>query len=580
MAYLALYREWRPKTFAQIVGQNHITKTLTNALRQERVAHAYLFSGPRGTGKTTAAKILAKALNCEQPDGVEPCNQCASCQGIDHGNAMDVLEIDAASNRGIDEIRGLREKVNLSAGQSRYKVYIIDEVHMLTTEAFNALLKTLEEPPNFVVFILATTEVHKIPLTILSRVQRFEFHRIAVQDIQMRLAEVCQAMGREVEPAALTVIAQKSEGGLRDALSILDQCLISEDYLNVTLVYQILGMVGESYSAELVDALLAQDYAGVLSILAQGVSWGRDPRQIVRELLDYLRQLMLALATGKPAQVAPNLQEEVARQATQAGMERLLHWLGTLLQGESQLKYASNARLAVEMLLVQTLYESCRPTDSSPGEYEGKAAAAPQRNVEKSGLQGMNHREKPVIPVTRKGAVPKGAGINLQEQRTEPAGQEIPEGSPQTVSAALSLTKIKAHWEEVLERVRKSKKSTHAFLLEGRPEAVDGQTVILVFKEGFSFHRDKVEQPENRQTVEQALQAIFAQPLSVSGLMQNEFEAKCKNTSEQDSPGPVRSTEILSGGETAVCLEELVVKRAEDIFGRELVVVKEEGLGE
>ena len=253
MAYLALYREWRPKNFKDMVGQEHVTKTLINALVQNKVAHAYLFSGPRGTGKTTTAKVLAKALNCEHRDGVEPCNQCASCLSIDQGSAMEVFEIDAASNRGIDEIRDLRDKVRLSAGESKYKVYIIDEVHMLTTEAFNALLKTLEEPPERVVFILATTEVHKIPLTILSRVQRFEFHRIPLEQINKHLDKVCQTIGREVEPEALQIIAQKSEGGLRDALSILDQCLLLDGRLGVEQVYQVLGMVGEEFSAKLVD---------------------------------------------------------------------------------------------------------------------------------------------------------------------------------------------------------------------------------------------------------------------------------------------------------------------------------------
>ncbi|MDR3288539.1 MAG: DNA polymerase III subunit gamma/tau, partial [Peptococcaceae bacterium] len=327
MGYLALYRQWRPKTFAEMVGQEHVTKTFVNALKREQIAHAYLFSGPRGTGKTTAAKILAKALNCQQRDGAEPCNQCPSCLSIDQGVAMEVLEIDAASNRGIDEMRDLREKVKLSAGQDRYKVYIIDEVHMLTTEAFNALLKTLEEPPPKVVFILATTEAHKIPPTILSRVQRFEFHRIRQEDIQTRLAEVCEALKRSVEPEALAVIAMKAEGGLRDALSILDQCLILDDDLDVAQVYQVLGMVGETYSADLADALLTGDYARVLEILEEGVRLGCDPRQIMLELLEYLRQMLLSLTSGRPPQVEPGLRERVIQQGKQAGISRLLGWL-------------------------------------------------------------------------------------------------------------------------------------------------------------------------------------------------------------------------------------------------------------
>ena len=228
MAYVALYRQWRPQDFKNLVGQNHISSTLKNAIQLGKIAHAYLFSGPRGTGKTSTAKILAKSLNCMNGPTSDPCNVCANCERITNGTSMDVLEIDAASNRGIDEIRELRESVKFAPVDGRYKVYIIDEVHMLTNEAFNALLKTLEEPPAHVVFILATTEAHKIPATIHSRCQRFDFRRIGFREIEQRLTDVAQHNGLTVAPDALKLIASHADGGLRDALSILDQCTMMD----------------------------------------------------------------------------------------------------------------------------------------------------------------------------------------------------------------------------------------------------------------------------------------------------------------------------------------------------------------
>lgn len=555
MAYLALYREWRPKNFRELVGQEHISKTLMNALKQEKVAHAYLFSGPRGTGKTTTAKILAKALNCENPDGVEPCNQCSSCLSIDQGNAMEVLEIDAASNRGIDEIRDLREKVRLSAGESKYKVYIIDEVHMLTTEAFNALLKTLEEPPDRVVFILATTEVHKIPLTILSRVQRFEFHRIPLEQIQERLQEVCDALARRVDSNALIVIAQKSEGGLRDALSILDQCLLLDGNLGVEQVYQVLGMVGEDFSAQLVDQLLSEDYAQTLQVLSEGINQGRDPRQILRELLEYLRQALIYSATRQIPHIPPHLKEKLSVQCEQVGLNRLLRWIGILLQGESQLKYASNARLAAELLLVQVIYDSQGAASPGSGEM----------------LQRLDDMEQEIKKLSLGQPVLKAQDAPSKRAKIQNSQESLPKVvknpskdqesigviagySKQSMNQELTFDQIIARWADVLEQVRHLKKSTHAFLMEGKPYDLKGNHLVIVFKEGFSFHRDKVNQLENRETIEKVLQGIFGTPLVLQNIMESEW-GNAKSSEEPD--------------------ENNVVKKAADLFGADFVVIRE-----
>ncbi|MDR3586189.1 MAG: DNA polymerase III subunit gamma/tau [Desulfosporosinus sp.] len=545
MAYLALYREWRPKTFKDIVGQEHITKTLVNALKQDKIAHAYLFSGPRGTGKTTAAKILAKALNCEQRDGEEPCNQCASCLSIDHGSAMEVFEIDAASNRGIDEIRDLRENVKLSAIQGKHKVYIIDEVHMLTTEAFNALLKTLEEPPAKVVFILATTEVQKIPLTILSRVQRFEFHRISVENIQKRLVEVCTSLSRQVSPSALVVIAQKSEGGLRDALSIMDQCLLQDDPIGVEEVYQVLGMVGETFSAQLVEALISSDYGKSLTFLSEGIQQGRDPRQIIRELLDYLRQMLLTAATGEAPIVLEHIQDQLVKQSEQIGISRMLRWISILLQGEGQLKYASNARLAAELLLVQTIHES-QPTSSSGQEAILKRLAVMEQQIQGSRIvQGDKTEVK----------------SSLKPKMTQPKAEAKTVASGTTVEEtkhSLSIEGIQERWSDVLDQVKKRKKSTQAFLMEGKPVQLEENTLTILFREGCSFHKDKVSQTENRQTIEEVLKQLFGTSLSLQNFMENEFQTK-------ETP---ESQDLKTQ-------EQALIDKAKDMFGADRVVVKE-----
>ena len=547
MAYLALYREWRPRRFQDMVGQEHVTTTLRNALKQDKIAHAYLFSGPRGTGKTTAAKILAKALNCEAKDGVEPCGSCSSCVSIDQGSAMEVFEIDAASNRGIDEIRDLREKVKLSAGQGKFKVYIIDEVHMLTTEAFNALLKTLEEPPTRVIFILATTEAHKVPLTILSRVQRFEFRRIPEEDIRQRLAEVCHSLGREVEPGSLQVIAQKSEGGLRDALSILDQCLLQEGSLTIEQIYSVLGIAGEEYSSQLVAPLIVSDYGAVLFCLAQGIEQGRDPRVIMRELLDYLRQVLLYLSAGQMPVLPGKLQAVFTRQSKEIGLGRLLSWISVLLQGEGQLKFSANPRLAAEMLLVKTIYDGEERTGEAwPESADAKAVGASR------GSHGEGRSADSQAGRRDQTSEALGKSPRVQAEGQSPKSRA---GGNTSDIKSVTLAQIEGRWQEILERVRQQKKSTHAFLLEGKPEILEGEVLTLVFKDGFSFHRDKVNQPENRLTIEKALLDLFGVSLTLKNVLENE---------------------VASADKTQESEEEILIKKAEAIFGKDFVEVRQD----
>ena len=557
MTYLALYREWRPRVFKDIVGQEHVAKTLVNALNQKKIAHAYLFSGPRGTGKTTAAKILAKALNCEQLQGVEPCNFCTSCTSIDHGSAMEVFEIDAASNRGIGEIRDLRENIKLSTTQGKHKVYIIDEVHMLTPEAFNALLKTLEEPPQQVIFILATTEVQKIPLTILSRVQRFEFHRISVENIQNRLLEVCTSLEREVNLGALVVIAQKSEGGLRDALSILDQCLLQDDPIGVEEVYLVLGMVGETYSAQLVEACLSSDYGKSLNLLAEGIQQGRDPRLIIRELLDYLRQMLLTASTGKTPMVAPHIQEDLVKQCEQIGIPRLLRWISVLLQGEGQLKYASNARLAAELLIVQTIYDS-QPSITGGQDEILKRLSLIEQQIQGGGFVSETTPEgKPLVDSKSSRVIPKDP---LQAKITPSVEVKKVNSGNNVEESKLNLTieGIQERWNDVLEQVKILKKSTQAFLMEGKPIQLDGEVLTILFREGCSFHRDKVNQPENRQTIENVLKRLFGISLTLQNFMENEFQVR-ETSESQDTKRQ----------------EQALIDKAKDMFGSDLVVVRE-----
>ena len=352
----ALYRKWRPQVFSDVSGQSHITETLMHEVEVGRLSHAYLFTGSRGTGKTTCAKILSKAVNCLNPQNGNPCNECEVCRGIDDGSILDVTEIDAASNNGVDNIRDLREEANFTPAVAKYRVYIIDEVHMLSTGAFNALLKTLEEPPSHVLFILATTEVHMLPATILSRCQRFDFRRIPPEDIAKRLLLVSEKENLKLAEDAAMLIARIADGALRDALSILDQCASFSEEITLNIVSKAAGLLGRDYLFEISDAIKNQDSSSVLSIIDRLHASSCDMERLINELVNHFRNVMITKTTKNPEEFIVCTPDELNRYkeySSSVTYGTILYIMETLTTESAQLKYSAHQRAKVETMLIR-----------------------------------------------------------------------------------------------------------------------------------------------------------------------------------------------------------------------------------
>ena len=525
MAYIALYRRWRPQDFDSLVGQEHIRVTLENAIRSDKIAHAYLFAGPRGTGKTSTAKIFAKALNCVQGPTLHPCNTCSSCVGITDGSSMDVVEVDAASNRGIDEIRDLRETVKFAPVEGKYKVYIIDEVHMLTTEAFNALLKTLEEPPSHVVFILATTEHHKIPATIHSRCQRYDFRRITQGDLLVRLQEVAAAGGMNVEEDALRLIAAQADGGMRDALSLLDQCasMAADGHVSEALVRNLLGLVGHEWVWSMTERLGKKDAAALLEGLEEMLSMGREAKQMAVEWAGYLRDVMLYQAAPgmeKWQDCSGSMREKLAEHAKQLLQSAIMQAVRRLGEAIQEARWAVDARIPLEMALLAL----CRG-EAENGDWDGltqRVQALETALAQGGAASPLRTAPEPSAPVRRFEAQPEpvrrsaAPAVDKVTRATPPAATPsaaVVSAAKPTVAAAASPVSGDL-WQQFLKRLMSSgKRSVYACVSQGQLVKAEAGVVMLQFAAAFPCERTAKD--DYREIVENLFAELCGHPVQL-----------------------------------------------------------------
>ena len=515
------YRKWRPQAFSEVVGQEHVTTTLLNALASDRVAHAYLFCGPRGTGKTSMGRILAKAINCLRNGKGEPCNDCTMCADIAQGRALDLIEIDAASNRGIDEIRSLREKVGFAPNVARRKVYIIDEVHMLTAPAFNALLKTLEEPPPHTVIVLATTESHKLPATIISRCQRFDLRRISRADVVRRLAQVCESEGAQATDAALGLVARSAGGSLRDAENILEQLVVGVGgTIDEDAVRAALGIGGREQMRALAHAALERDLGKGLAALGEVAGEGFDLAQFHRELLSYLRGLMLLKAEAATADdLSAEEQEEAGPLLAAAGLDRIVGVLRAFAAAD--LKDAAALTLPLELALVEVV----------TGPQVSAAPAAPERAAPQQ-PQPSRPPPRPAAPAAR---APAAAAPNATDRRPPPTqrpASPAPAPAPQPAPAAdpgsdaARLATLERRWRDVVAASKGTGRiKIDAVLRSGsRPISVEDGTVVIGFthQKFVDMLREELDNPASRKALEEAVASVLGSRHKVQCVLQSQ----------------------------------------------------------
>jgi DNA polymerase-3 subunit gamma/tau len=528
-----LYRKWRPRVWNEVIGQEPIITTLKNAVLSQHVAHAYLFTGPRGTGKTTTARLFAKAINCQAEDiNIRPCNQCQVCVAVNENRMLDLIEIDAASNTSVDDVRELRDKVNFSPSLGKFKVYIIDEVHMLSTAAFNALLKTLEEPPAHIIFILATTEIQKIPATVLSRCQRFDFRRISILEIVPRLKELAEQEKIKVDEAALDLIARQATGSMRDAISLLDQLASTGETVTLDLARKVLGASTDQSIADLVDTIIGAQIGKGMDIIHAALDAGGDPRQYARQIVDHLRDLLMC-KLGNPHLVSGSSEyiELLNRQSSSFESARLMDLIARFNTAALDSRNNWQPGLSLELALAGSLLGQEPPAQSgSPA----SKANTPERNA------------KPETPTPSVNPEAASQPAPDKQQITQPGGSD---SSAATISSGneISLAKIIQNWSTIRAAVKKRKGQTEGLLNSCQPLGIKDNALVLGF--ATDILQKKMENPENISVAEQALEEILGRKLSVICTLTNSKSANMPRDHEIDSDGMVGTALRDLGGE-------------------------------
>jgi len=513
----AFYRKWRPRQWNEVVGQEPVTRTLQNAIRGGRIGHAYLLAGPRGTGKTTTARLLAKAVNCTDPDpAARPCDHCENCQAVNAGRFLDLVEIDAASNTSVDDVRDLRDKINYAPSQGKYKVYIIDEVHMLSTAAFNALLKTLEEPPAHAIFILATTEVHKIPPTVLSRCQRYEFRRIPVSGIVSQLKKICVEENLQVDDDTLLLIARQATGAMRDAISLLDQLTSTGEQIDLAQAQQVLGTATNQTVIDLVNALIKKDTAAGLDCIHQALDSGTDPRQFARQVVEYLRSLLL-IRLGNPDQIdaTEEIKTQMAAHASGIEMPTLLDAIRRFNSAATELRAGWQPALLLELALAESILP--------PTPQQIVVQAAPQPAATQAPAQP--HRE-PFDANPRVPPQPAPEPLTAQRPAAQPAQSTPPfqPASPAAVPAAssssggITLADINQNWNKIRAVAKKRKPQAEAMLNSCKVQSVKDGVLVLGFVN--DLLRSKMELGDNVQVICEAIREVTGVELQINCTVQ------------------------------------------------------------
>lgn len=532
MAYISLYRKWRPQTFDEVIGQEYVTRTLSNSLRKGNLAHAYLFAGPRGTGKTSTARILAKALNCEEGPTPNPCNHCRSCREITQGNSVDVIEIDAASNNRVDDIRDLRERVIFSPAAARLKVYVLDEAHMITSQAFNALLKTLEEPPPHVVFVLATTEPHKMPPTILSRCQRYDFRSVPVSMLSEHLARVAGAEGIETNEKALRLIARRARGSARDALVILEQVMsYGNGVVDEAGVAGFLGLVEDEILARLGDCLAGENASGAVAMVEKAYEEGRDLVQFAREAQEHFRRVFLlqhAELGPEDLEVDEAAYAAIRKQAEMLPVDRTFHFIVSLREAWREMQATASARLVLEGALIGMARSELDVSPQALSARMGKLEIEVEKLARKSSGGTAPAEARAARPADEREPERAGTGTRAAGAEVAPPRDDIDAGEAHEAAQAPSaphgaaevtsqfdLAAVRRAWPQVKEAVKERKITTHAFLLEGKPLEVQGNELFIIFPADRSFHRAEMEKEDNRKVLEEAVEEVLGIAVNV-----------------------------------------------------------------